>query len=115
MVKRALILVLLLSACEPTESPRTWGDELDPYMTERGYTVGNDEQTILKNGYPVWVDENCTGRGCFNSNRPLVPSELVEGVRLDLLAALKESRAEYVEDISSTIGIEPVTPEATTK
>jgi hypothetical protein len=114
MVKRALIIVLLLAACETEERPRSWSDELDPYMSARGYTMAADDQTILKNGYPVWMDEVCFSRGCRGSF-PLVPYELAEGVRLDLLAALKESREEYVADISDTIGIGPVTPTAEVK
>ncbi len=111
VVKKALLLVLFLSACvEERPQPHTWDHELDQYMEEYGYTLATDGMTILKNGYPVWRDEPCYGRGCFNSNIPLVPSELSEGVRLDFLDALDKSRKEYVADISDKISIEPVIP-----
>ncbi len=108
MVKRALVFVLLLAACEPESMPYTWEDHLDPYMASQGYTIALDGETILKNDYPVWIDEHCVGRGCFGSNRPLVPSELAEGVRLDLLNATKTAQEEFVADVSNTIGIKPV-------
>lgn len=109
-MKKALLLVLLLSACMDQEpQPRTWGDELDPYMAKYGYTIANDEKTILKHGYPVWMDERCFSRGCVG-NYSLVPHELSEGVRLDFLKAYEESRKQYVDDISNKIDVEIVIP-----
>ena len=109
VVKKFLLLVLLLTACKEGEpQPSRWEEQLNPYMSARGYTIASDLETILKGGYPVWVDVYCSGRGCFNSNRALVPDELVEGVRQDFFAALASSRKEYVEDISEKIGIEPI-------
>jgi hypothetical protein len=108
-MKKALLLVLLLSACiDDKPYPQLWGAELNPYMAAHGYTVATDGVTILKNGYPVWKDEPCYGRGCYGSNVSLVPSELSEGVRLDFLKAYEESRKEYVADISEKIAVEPV-------
>ena len=106
---------MLISACEEGEpQPGRWEEVLNSYMAERGYTMAGDAETILKDGYPVWIDEYCVGRGCFNTNRPLVPVELQEGVRQDFFAALVSARKEYVEDISEKIGIEPAEPKAIT-
>lgn len=104
-------MIFALAACEVEERPSRWSDELDPYMAKHGYTLNDSTYVIYKNDYPVWKDEPCWGRGCFNHNSPLVPYELAEGVRVDLLAALKEAREEYVADISATIGVEPIVRE----
>jgi hypothetical protein len=106
----ALSLAVMLAACEVPESPRVWDDYLDPYMSARGYTIDVDGKTILKNGFPVWVDEPCFGRGCRGSY-PIVTRELAEAVRLDLLAAIDAAQDEYVADISEVIGLEPVVDE----
>lgn len=103
----ALSLAVMLAACEVPDLPRVWGDHLDPYMTARGYTIDTDGKTILKNGYPVWVDEPCFSRGCRGSY-PIVTRELAEAVRLDLLAAIDAAQDEYVEDVSEVIGLEPI-------
>ena len=111
-MRKALILcaVLFIAACNVEPTPEVWPAELNPYMEEKGYTLSQDGVTILKNGYPVWVDEPCFGRGCFNSNRPLVPQELVAEVSEGILTAVKESREQYVIDISRRIGVEYTRP-----
>lgn len=108
-MKKALIFVLFLAACKVEPQPRVWDDFLDPYMASYGYTIANDGKTILKNGYPVWVDEPCFSRGCVG-NYSLVPSELREGVRMHFLEVYDKSRKQYVADISDKIGVEPVEP-----
>lgn len=104
----AIVAVLFLAACEVEPVPSRWSAELNPYMAERGYTLAMDGETILKNGYPVWIDPICYGRGCGLGNGPLVPMELAGAVRQDLLDALKEAREEYVSDVSAKIGVEPI-------
>ena len=115
IVSKALAIgaVMFVSACKVEPQPGRWEEVLNSYMAERGYTMADDAETILKDGYPVWIDEYCVGRGCFNTNRPLVPVELQEGVRQDFFAALVSARKEYVEDISEKIGIKPVAPKVT--
>jgi hypothetical protein len=109
-MKKALLLVFLLSACmDHNPYPRTWDSTLDSYMAAHGYTIAVDSVTILKNGYPVWRDEPCFGRGCIG-NYSLVPLELSEGVRLDFLKVYEEARKEYVADISNKIDVEIVIP-----
>ena len=103
-MKRVLIFVFLLAACKIEEQPKIWGDHLDPYMAARGYTVAEDGETILKNGYPVWKDPPCWSRGCLGS-QPLVTVELASAVRADLLKAYKDAHSEYVADVSEKIGI----------
>ncbi len=100
--------VVLLTACKVEPQPGRWNDHLDPYMAAYGYTMGGDGETILKDGYPVWLDAVCISRGCFDHNRPLVPGELREGVRKDFFAALDAAQHEYVADVSKRIGIEPI-------
>lgn len=113
-MKRVVLLcmILFLSACKIEPEPKVWPAELNPYMEERGYTLGSDGYTILKNGYPVWFDEPCFGRGCFGTNRALVPDELISDVRSGILNAVKESREEFVLDISRRIGVEQTTVDA---
>ena len=77
MLRLSLIALLLLAGCQEQPQPGRWSDYLDPYMAERGYTMSSDGETILKNGYAVWVDPICYGRACF-SNRALVPTELAQ-------------------------------------
>ena len=109
MLRLSLIALLLLAGCQEQPQPGRWSDYLDPYMAERGYTMSSDGETILKNGYAVWIDPICYGRACF-SNRALVPTELAQSVREDFLDALEESKAEYVTDVSDKIGIKPSKP-----
>lgn len=107
---RRLILasLLILAACKPPEpQPGQWDQSLDPYMQELGYTLSNNREVIVLDGVPVWADEICYGRGCFNTNRPLVPAELVEGVRQDYFRAIELARKQYVADFGERIGIEP--------
>jgi hypothetical protein len=106
------VSVLMLVACKIEPQPSDWPDHLDQYMTEQGYTRSADNETILKDGYPVWRDKPCSGRGCFGTNQPLVPAELVQAVRADFFTALDRAQAEYVADVSDRIGIEPVHPAA---
>lgn len=116
IVSKALAIgaVMFVAACkEGKPQPGRWNEVLNSYMAERGYTMAGDAETILKDGYPVWIDEYCVGRGCWDTNRPLVPVELEEGVRQDFFAALTSAREEYVKDISEKIGIEPVAPKVT--
>ena len=108
-MRLALIFaVMLLTACKVEPQPGRWVDYLDPYMAAYGYTMANDGETILKDGYPVWLDAVCMGRGCFDNNRPLVPGELRDSVRKDFFDALDAAQHEYVADVSKRIGIEPV-------
>lgn len=104
----AIAAILFLAACKVEPSPSRWSAELNPYMEARGYTLAMDGETILKNGYPVWIDPICIGRGCGLGNQPLVPYELSGAVKEDLLRALKEAREEYIEDVSEKIGVEPL-------
>ena len=109
MKKLFLIFVLLVSACEADKVyPTTWDVSLDPFMEVHGYTMDAARVTIYKNGYAVWYDEPCYGRGCFNSNRSLVPHELSESVRLDYITAITESKKEFIQSISDKIGINKV-------
>ncbi len=101
-------MILFLAACKAEPRPTLWSAELNPYMAERGYTLATDGETILKNGYPVWIDPICYGRGCGLGNGPLVPMELASAVSKDLLTALKEAREEYVSDVGAKIGVEPI-------
>lgn len=114
-MRKALLLwvVLFVAACKIEPMPEVWPAELNPYMEEKGYTLSQDGVTILKNGYPVWLDEPCFGRGCFGSNRPLVPQELVAEVSEGILEAVRESREQYVIDISRRIGVEYTQPDTT--
>ena len=108
MVKRFLILatVFLLAACDVEETPRAWPTYLDPYMAELGYTLDEERDTILKNGYAVWEDRRCYR--CIG-NYSLVPGELRTAIREDFLAARNTAQAQYVADVSSTIGVQPIT------
>lgn len=114
-MKKALIFVMLLAACEIEDQPTIWGDHLDTYMAEYGYTLDASGYVILKNDYPVWKDEPCYGRGCFGKNRPLVPGELVIPIRDDYFAARAAAEKAYVEDISNRIGVDPVVQEVKTE
>lgn len=115
MKKFAILAIALftLAACEVEEQPSRWSDHLDSYMAKYGYTLDSSDYVILKNGYPVWKDEPCISRGCFNNNMPLVPNELIVSVRKDYFAARAAAEAEYVADISEKIGVEPVVVENT--
>jgi hypothetical protein len=104
-VKKALIFVMLLAACEVEEQPRRWPVHLDSYMLVFGYTLNEDRDTILKNGYPVWADRNCFR--CIG-NFSLVPGELVTAIREDFFAARDAAQEQYIADLSSTIGVEPI-------
>ncbi len=106
----ALLLALTVVGCTESDPPlRRWDQIYDGYMSSRGYTMASDNETILKNGYPIWVDEVCFGRGCVG-NYPLIPYELVPGVRADFFAAVKYAKESYVNDVSSKIGINPEPP-----
>lgn len=109
MKKFVLLAIALfaLSACEIEDEPTIWGDHLDPYMAEYGYTLDTSGYVILKNNYAVWKDEPCYGRGCFGKNMPLVPNELVVAVREDYFVARAAAEKAYVADISARIGVEP--------
>lgn len=107
------ITLLALAACEVEEQPSTWGDHLDPYMAKYGYTLDASGYVILKNGYPVWKDEPCLGRGCFGYNQPLVPNELVVSIRNDYFAAIEAAEIEYVANVAAKLGVEPVVVEQT--
>lgn len=105
-VKKLLLLVLLLSACKEGEpSPSRWGENLDPYMAELGYTLDADREVILKNGYAVWADAECYR---CDGNYPLVPDELAQAVSKDFFASYKSAKENYAKSIGITIGIEPV-------
>jgi hypothetical protein len=114
-MRKSLLLctILFVAACNIEPSPAVWPPELNPYMEEKGYTLSQDGVTILKNGYPVWFDEPCLGRRCFDSNRPLVPRELANEVSEGIREAVRESREQYVIDISRRIGVEYTIPDAT--
>lgn len=107
----AVVAVMFVAACQEGKPvPHRWDEELNSYMAARGYTMAGDAETILKDGYPVWIDEYCVGRGCWDNNRPLIPMELQEGVRQDFYNALNSARKEYIEDISEKIGVKPYEP-----
>lgn len=106
-----VVALLALAACEIEDEPTTWGDHLDPYMAQYGYTLDASGHVILKNDYPVWKDEPCYGRGCFGKNMPLVPGELVVPIRNDYFVARAAAEKAYVENISNKIGVEPITVE----
>lgn len=101
------VSLVMLVACKIEPQPGDWPDHLDKYMTEQGYTRSADNEMILKDGYPVWRDKPCTGRGCFGTNQPLVPNELVSAVKADFFTALSNAQSQYVSDVSVRIGIEP--------
>jgi hypothetical protein len=102
MSRFSLVIVLLLTACSSEPLPQSWPAALNPYMSELGYTMAPDGETILKNGYPVWVDPKCIGRGC-PFNQPLVPKELVEVVRADLLTSTKKAQEKYISDLAAKL------------
>lgn len=101
---KATVLLALLSACK--EDPRhlyVWDSELAPYMSELGYTIGNDGVTILKNNVPMW-QQHC-GRGCNIDF--LAPLEFYSNARDDIDKALRAAREQYLNDFSEKIEIKP--------
>lgn len=112
MKKLALIVFLLLSACEGSEDFFIWEDRdlINAEMEKRGYVLDRSKNILYKNGVMiVFFDMRYCGRGCYIDQTQFQgPDEAEYSVIRDFNIAFVESVKAAETSYLGSLGVEKI-------